>query len=127
MLGSTGGEREDGFLLQNLLGIEQRRLDVLGLEAGVLAENLRLGDPLSHQLENKIHRDSGSRDNRLTGQNPRVEPDALKEPCFYYLGHSVVKSIPVNLPLFKVSSSPIRRWRLFSVYNAGYELAMRSR
>lgn len=62
-------ERKNRFVGQHLGGIGQGCVDVIGLQARVLLQDVTLRDALSQHPHNEFDRDAGSPNDRLTGHD----------------------------------------------------------
>jgi hypothetical protein len=74
---SSGRQRVDARLLQNLCGLMECREEIVGCELRVIRQNLLLRPTFGEQFEKKLDGEAGSLDDRFAHQDPRVNGDSL--------------------------------------------------
>src|SRR5215212_2534972 len=58
-------------------GIGQTRLDIFAGQAGVIVQDLGFAPAVGQEIDDKLHRQAGAFDHRLSGQHFRIDVDPI--------------------------------------------------
>src|SRR5688572_30778099 len=74
---SPGGQRVNPFRFQHVTGVSQARLDVFGRQVIILAQNLFRRPTSPQQIDDKLHANASSSNDRFADQDFRIERNSI--------------------------------------------------